>query len=422
MDTIFIKIYAGLLALAALVGIGGQAPAQLPQGNAGEAVSVGTLSPWYMATATRIQPRQSSSTLRVSSLTNCNTIDTNGSGDFACGTDEGGAGSGITAINGLTNSTTSIVAGSNVTVSTSSPNVITIAASVTGGSGTVTTSTAVTAGYFPTWGTTSALTGTSTAFMSGSNVGIGTTVPSSTLHVVGTFRVSATSTFDLATIFSGLTASTVPYLDANKVLTSSAVTPTELGYLSGVTSAIQTQFSNKQPLDSTLTSLAAYNTNGLLTQTAADTFTGRTITGTSNRLTVTNGDGVSGNPTLDVSTSYAGQSTIVTVGTITSGTWNAGTIPILYGGTGNTAFSAGSVIFASSTTLLGQSNSSFFWDNTNSRLGVGTATPSTTLHVVGTLRGSAAPIFDALTGIIQGKGTSAASQSPTAPPADRCFA
>lgn len=38
-----------------------------------------------------------------------------------------------------------------------------------------------------------------------------------------------------------LTASTVPYLDASKNLVSSAVTPTELGYLSGTTSDIQTQ-------------------------------------------------------------------------------------------------------------------------------------------------------------------------------------
>lgn len=77
-----------------------------------------------------------------------------------------------------------------------------------------------------------------------------------------------------------------------------------------------------QPLDATLTALAAFNTNGLLTQTAADTFTGRTITGTTNRITVTQGDGVAGNPTIDISTSYVGQATITTLGTITAGVWN----------------------------------------------------------------------------------------------------
>lgn len=55
---------------------------------------------------------------------------------------------------------------------------------------------------------------------------------------------SATQTFTNG-IFSSQTATTVPYLDASKQLTSSSVTPTELGYVSGVTSAIQTQFSGK---------------------------------------------------------------------------------------------------------------------------------------------------------------------------------
>lgn len=52
--------------------------------------------------------------------------------------------------------------------------------------------------------------------------------------------------------------------------------------------------------DATLTALAAFNTNGLLTQTAADTFTGRTITGTSGQVDVANGSGVAGNPTLSL--------------------------------------------------------------------------------------------------------------------------
>lgn len=122
--------------------------------------------------------------------------------------------------------------------------------------------------------------------------------------------------------FAPLTASIVPVTDASGFLSSSAVTPTELGHLSGVTSAIQTQLGAKQPLDATLTALAAYNTNGLLTQTAADTFAGRTITGTASRLAVTNGNGVAGNPTLDIDAGYVGQASITTLGTITTGVWN----------------------------------------------------------------------------------------------------
>lgn len=40
--------------------------------------------------------------------------------------------------------------------------------------------------------------------------------------------------------------------------------------------------------------------NGVMVRTALDTSTARTITGTANEITVTNGDGVSGNPTLSL--------------------------------------------------------------------------------------------------------------------------
>ena len=78
-----------------------------------------------------------------------------------------------------------------------------------------------------------------------------------------------------------------------------------VSHLSGIAQSqvtnLVTDLSNKQASDATLTALAAYNTNGILTQTASDTFTGRTLTGTSNEITVTNGDGIAGNPTLSLS-------------------------------------------------------------------------------------------------------------------------
>jgi hypothetical protein len=97
----------------------------------------------------------------------------------------------------------------------------------------------------------------------------------------------------------------------NKTLTAPTISQFELG--AGQTDTTFTRVSagvaaiegvnilttaTGQPLDATLTALAAYNTNGLLTQTAADTFTGRTLTGPAAGITVSNGNGVSGNPTL----------------------------------------------------------------------------------------------------------------------------
>lgn len=53
-----------------------------------------------------------------------------------------------------------------------------------------------------------------------------------------------------------------------------------------------------QAYDATLAALAAYNTTGILVQTAADTFAGRTLSAPAAGLTITNPAGTAGNPTF----------------------------------------------------------------------------------------------------------------------------
>lgn len=48
-----------------------------------------------------------------------------------------------------------------------------------------------------------------------------------------------------------------------------------------------------------------------------------------------------------------------------------------------TGFTTGSVLFAGTNGLLTQDNATFFWDDTNKRLGIGTASPQNSLHIVG---------------------------------------
>lgn len=63
--------------------------------------------------------------------------------------------------------------------------------------------------------------------------------------------------------------------------------------------------STYQPLDGDLTALAGLAANGLVARTATDTMAVRTITQPAAGITVTNGDGVSGNPTLALANDLA---------------------------------------------------------------------------------------------------------------------
>lgn len=69
------------------------------------------------------------------------------------------------------------------------------------------------------------------------------------------------------------------------------------------------------------------------------------VVGTADRITV-------GPDSVDIASTYVGQTSITTLGTIGTGTWNATTIATNKGGTGLTSFTSGGAVYATSTSAL----------------------------------------------------------------------
>lgn len=99
------------------------------------------------------------------------------------------------------------------------------------------------------------------------------------------------------------------------------------------------------------------------------------VSGTADRITSSGGL----NPTIDIASTYVGQASITTLGTISTGTWQGNTVGVAYGGTGITSLTDGRVLFAASGVVA--QDSGLFWDNTNKRFGIGIQSPLTTFEV-----------------------------------------
>lgn len=167
--------------------------------------------------------------------------------------------------------------------------------------------------------------------------------------------------------FVQLTASTVPYLNANKSLVSSIVTPTELGYLSGVTSAIQTQLNSL--LTNTLANTKIFIGNGsnvAVAQTLSLGSAGGTF-GLANTGVVTMPNADTGTRGLLLATdwnTFNNKQSTLTIGNLT----DAGTDGIIItGGTGSVIGSGTSISQHISDTTHNGYLSSTDWITFNSK-------------------------------------------------------
>lgn len=140
-------------------------------------------------------------------------------------------------------------------------------------------------------------------------------------------------------------------IDATKIA-NGLVSSTEFQYLDGVTSAIQTQIDSKQ---ATLT-FGIANTNAVKID-SADAASGEyaklTASGIESKsFTEVKTDLSLNNVENTAISTFAGSTNITTLGTVATGTWNSTAISEVYGGTNQTTYATGDILYASGANTL----------------------------------------------------------------------
>jgi hypothetical protein len=322
-------------------------------------------------------------------------------------------GTGATTLSGLvkgngTGAMTAAVAGTDYVAPsgsiTGNAATVTTNANLTGVVTSSGNTTAIAAGVI----TNTMLANTAVANLSGTNTGdnaVNSLYSGLVSNATHTGDVTGATTLTLATVNSSVgsfgTSTSVPTFTVNAkgLVTAASATsiPTATSTTAGLlTSTDWTTFNNKQPAATNLTSIGALtNASGVLVNNGSGVFsytTSPTLTGTNftsvpytalsgtvptwnqnttgsagsvaNALTFAASGGAAAGATFNGSSAKtidyssigaaptAGSTSITTLGTISSGTWNGTTIATAYGGTGLTSFTSNGAVYATSTSAL----------------------------------------------------------------------
>lgn len=134
--------------------------------------------------------------------------------------------------------------------------------------------------------------------------------------------------------------------DSATKVTSGLFTFVEEGTANGNAGFVLTT-DNPITLGTTGLTFAQFSGAGQITAGNGLTKSGNTIdaVGTTDRISVTS-------DAIDIASTYAGQNSITTLGTISTGTWSADTIVVGKGGTGATSFTSNGIVYGNTTDAL----------------------------------------------------------------------